>query len=137
MALFGGRRKEQERLREQEEQAELDRLQAELAAVDKQHHTELLDSLHSWFEAVKVHRPPGSTELTDEILAVVGPFPLPRMDSSDPDGRHQYYKDRGYLKGACRVLAIDYEAEAVAARRDDAPYWTSVRQYCEGVLGGF
>lgn len=136
MGLFGRKKAEQEaaeRLKEQEaaEQREQQQRAAEREEKDAANRARVWD----WFEALEKQRPAGTTVLTDELLEIVGPFPFPAQAEDGHNGRMLHISQVASVKVAGRMVAQDYEAKAVAAGADDAPFWISVREYCEGVLG--
>lgn len=139
MGLFGGRRKaeqEEAERREREELAAQQRLadEREDRFRQKQRGPSNAQRVMAWFEELEQHCPENGGVLTDEILEAVGPFPHPEEKSGNQSSRAAILADWSGLKAAGRMAAQSFEAQAIAGQKTNAPYWTSVREYCEGIL---
>lgn len=139
MGIFGGRRKAEQEEAERRERAELAEAQRladerEEQFRQKQKGPSNAQRVMAWFESLEQHCPENDGLLTDEILLAVGPFPHPAEKPGTQSSRAAILADWAGLKSAGRMAAGHFEAQAIAGQKPNAAYWTSVREYCDGIL---
>lgn len=129
MGLFGGGRKAAERA-EEEERAR--KLQASRAEIEKS--ADGWDrNIDEWMDRVEASRPAGAAALTNEVLALTGPCPMPRIP---PEHARSYQasfmvsKTRGYATEVALRRGVRVGA---AGDLEQSRYWTSVSEYLSGL----
>lgn len=129
MGLFGSSRKA-----ERAEQVQRDRERDEIASEMDRRKKAGYAEMKEWLGELEQRRPPGSTKITDDLLAEVGSPPLPR-----PIPQHlthgavlgAMYAVRGY--GAAMADHKSIEAWVNGKDRELSRFWESVKEHLENI----